>query len=366
MHTGRSNPRQLWIADHTAEALKQLFSDMRQAHKEKFGTADDLVIGLQLTHSGRFSHPNEAHKLESATAYAHPLLDRKFGNSPANVLSDAQVRDIVRHFIHAAKIARDIGCDFVDVKHAHGYLAHEFLSAVDRPGPYGGSFENRTRFFREIVEGIRKECPDLPIAVRLSIFDIFPFMKGTDQIGYPMEWQGAYPYAFGGCGDGLNMDPDLEEPVRFVKLMQSFGIDLICASVGSPYYNVHLQRPAYFAVSDGYLPPENPLYNVSRHLLAVKRLRELCPGIKVVGSGYTCLQDYLPHAAEYAVKHGETDFVGIGRMVLSYPDICADVQAGHPLKRQCICRTLGECTNAPRAGKISGCYPLDEFYKRLK
>lgn len=365
MHTGRSNPHQLMAAPHTEDALRKLCAEMRQVHKERFGTADDLVIGLQLTHSGRYSHPNQADKLESVTAYAHPLLDKKFHCTQENVIRDEDIPDLVRHFVQAAKTARNAGFDFVDIKHAHGYLAHEFLSAVDRKGPYGGSFENRTRLFREIVEGIHKECPGFPLAMRLSIFDILPFVKGEDGAGHPMPWQGPYPYAFGGAGDGMNMDPDLAEPVRFVKLAQSCGIDLICASIGSPYYNVHMQRPAYYAVSDGYPPPENPLYNVSRHLKAVRRLRKLCPGIKVVGSGYTCLQEFLPAAAEYAVKNDQTDFAGIGRMVLSYPDICADVQAGRPLRRQCICRTFGECTNAPRAGMISGCYPLDEFYKKL-
>ena len=159
------------------------------------------------------------------------------------------------------------------------------------------------------------------------------------------------------------VDENLTETVQFVKLLQSYGVDLICATIGSPYYNVHMQRPAYFPVCDGYLPPEHPLYNVSRHLKAVKRIRELCPGIKVVGSGYTCLQEYLPHAAEYAVEHDETDFVGIGRMVLSYPEICTDSLNGIALDRKRICRTLGDCTNGPRNGFVSGCYPLDEFYR---
>ena len=365
MHSGRSNPQQLLVAPHTAGALKSINAEMRAAHKEKFGRDDDLMIGLQLTHSGRFSHPNVADKLESVTAYAHPLLDIKFHNSQANVVSDEEIPKIIEKFAEAALIAQDAGFDFVDVKQAHGYLGHEFLTAFDRPGKYGGSFENRTRFFRETVEAIRKKAPDLPIAARFSIFDIMPFMKGEDGVGHPMEWKGPYKYAFGGDGTGMNMDPELTEPVRFVKLMQEYGVELICATIGSPYYNVHMQRPAYYPVSDGYLMPEHPLYNVSRHLNAVKELRKRCPGIKVVGSGYTCLQEYLPNAAEYAVSHDETDFVGIGRMVLSYPDICSDVLAGLPLQKKRICRTFGDCTSAPRNGMISGCYPLDEFYKLL-
>jgi len=366
MHSGRSNPNQLMLDDATAPALRDILRDMRTAHREVFGQDDDLAIGLQLTHSGRFAHPNDSHRLESVTAYSNPLLDKKFGCTPANVVKDEELPDIIAHYIHAAELAQQCGFDFVDVKCAHGYLCHEFLSAYDRPGPYGGSFENRTRFFREIADGIRKACPNLPISARISIFDIMPFVKGEDGYGKPMEWNGPYPYAFGGDGTGMGMDPDLKETVRFVQLLrEEYGCDLVCATIGSPYYCVHMQRPAYYPVADGYLPPENPIYNVSRHLTAVRRLRELCPGLRVVASGLSCLQEYMPNAAEYAIAHNEADFAGMGRMVLSYPEMCADTLAGRPLQRRCICRTFGDCTNAPRFGLVSGCYPLDHFYKQL-
>lgn len=363
MHSGRSNPYQLLIDEQTKAPLKELCSEMRAVHRNKFGTDDDLLIGLQLTHSGRYAHPNSAAVLESQNAYDHPLLDIKFGKG--HVVTDEEVRDIIQHFVHAAKLAHEAGFDFVDIKQAHGYLGHEFLTAFDRPGSYGGSFENRTRFFREICEGIRRECPDLILSSRLSIFDIFPFVKGDDGTGVPMAWDTTkpYPYAFGGDGKGMEMDPDLKEPVALVKMMQELGIDFICATIGSPYYNVHMQRPAYFPVCDGYLPPENPLYNVSRHLLAVKRLKELYPGMKVIAAGLTCLQDYTANAAGAIVANGEADFAGIGRMAISYPNFCADSLAGKKLERSKICRTFGDCTNAPRNGMVSGCYPLDDHYK---
>jgi hypothetical protein len=50
-------------------------------------------------------------------------------------------------------------------------------------------------------------------------------------------------------------------------------------------------------------------------------------------------------------------------MVLAYPDLPADVLAGRPLQRKRICRTFSDCTTAPRNGMVSGCYPLDPFYK---
>ena len=63
------------------------------------------------------------------------------------------------------------------------------------------------------------------------------------------------------------------------------------------------------------------------------------------------------------VREGLVDSVGLGRMVLSYPDLPADVLAGKILTRKKVCRTFSDCTTAPRNGIVSGCYPLDPYYK---
>jgi hypothetical protein len=68
--------------------------------------------------------------------------------------------------------------------------------------------------------------------------------------------------------------------------------------------------------------------------------------------------------AQNVVRTGKADFVGIGRMMLSYPDLVADVLSGEPLQRKRLCRTFSDCTTAPRKGMVSGCYPLDDFYKQ--
>jgi 2,4-dienoyl-CoA reductase-like NADH-dependent reductase (Old Yellow Enzyme family) len=363
MPEGRSNTRQMMMNESTVGAIGRLRQKMVDRHAAKFGTADDLYVGLQLTHSGRYSHPYDDQVLESCTAYSHPLLDKKFGNDQRNVVTDEALDNIIDHFITAAKLSYQAGFDFVDIKHAHGYLGHELLSAVDRPGKYGGSFANRSRFFRKIVTGIKREVPGLDIAVRLSLFDFFPFEKGEQDIGQPMAFDGIYPYAFGGDGTGLGYD--LNETVQFIELARSLGIELICTTVGSPYYNPHIQRPAYYPVSDGYLPPEDPLLGVARQIKCVEEVKRCFPDLAFIGSGYTYLQEWLPNVAQYAVANGMTDFVGIGRMVLSYPELCVDSLMGKPLDRRHLCRTFGDCTTAPRNGLISGCYPLDEHYKQL-
>lgn len=361
MREGKANTRQMQINEESAPAIGQLREKTLEAHRNQFGSGDDPLIGLQLTHSGRFCKPNDDKKLESKTAYSHPLLDKKFHCGPNNVLTDGEVENIIEHFIRAAKLANNEGFDFVDIKSAHGYLGHEFLSAHTRTGQYGGSFENRTRFFRSIVEGIKAEVPGLDIAVRLSLSDMFPFEKGKDEIGCPMEFNGLYPFAFGGDGTGLGFD--LSEPLAFLALAQKLGIRMICSTIGSPYYNPHIQRPAAFAVADGYLPPEDPLIGVARQIRIVQKTKKLMPNLLFIGSGYTYLQEWLPQVGEWVLDQEAADMIGIGRMVLSYPNICSDYLEGKPLQKSKICRTFGDCTNAPRNGMISGCFPLDEYYK---
>jgi NADPH2 dehydrogenase len=359
---GRANPQQLMILDSTVEDIAGLRQILTTAHRERFGTIDDLFVGLQLTHSGRFARPNDKKRLEPQTLYRHPLLDRKFHVADDHVLmTDDEISALIADFVHAAGLAQQAGFDFVDVKHCHGYLGHEFLSAVDREGRYGGSFENRTRFLREIVAGIREKVPGLHIGVRLSAFDWLPFRPGAEGTGVPEAWQGEYRYAFGGDASGTGID--LTETHQFLSLLESLGIELVCLSAGSPYYNPHIQRPALFPPSDGYQPPEDPLVGVARQIKAVAELKASHPHLVFVGSGYSYLQDWLPQVAQNLVRTNQVDVIGLGRMILSYPDLAADVIEGHPLQRKRICRTFSDCTTAPRNGMVSGCYPLDEFYK---
>ncbi len=134
-------------------------------------------------------------------------------------------------------------------------------------------------------------------------------------------------------------------------------------TAGSPYYNPHIQRPAYFPPSDGYLPPEDPLVGVVRMVDATRELQRRHPGIAVVTGGMSYLQDWIAHVGQHLVADGSATSIGLGRMALSYPDLPADVLAGNALDRHRVCRTLSDCTTAPRNGLISGCFPLDDFYK---
>ena len=358
---GRANPNQLMMNESTLSDIAGLRTTLIDAHQERFGNTDDLSVGLQLTHSGRFARPNDKATIEPRTAYAHPILDKKFNVAEGAVLSDDELKQLIDDFIAAAVLAEKAGFTWVDVKHCHGYLGHELLSGFDRTGDFGGSFENRTRFLKDIVAGIRSKTK-LEIGVRLSIFDFSPFGPGEDKLGYALSESTEYRCAFG--GDGTSEGMDLAEPIQFLELMKSLDIEILCSTAGSPYYNPHIQRPAIFPPSDGYMPPEDPLVGVARQIAATGKLKQAVPDIVVIGSGYSYLQEWLPNVGQAAIEAGLVDSIGLGRMVLSYPDLPADVFAGQVLTRKKICRTFSDCTTAPRNGIISGCYPLDAFYKK--
>jgi 2,4-dienoyl-CoA reductase-like NADH-dependent reductase (Old Yellow Enzyme family) len=359
-HDGRANPNQLRIGDDTVDDLAALRRALVDRHGERFERVDDLLVGLQLTHSGRWSRPDGAPR--PRVAYRHPVLDRRVGVTDDDVLSDADLDALVDDFVHAAALAHQAGFAFVDVKHCHGYLGHELLSARGRDGRFGGELDGRTHFLEAIVAGIRDQVPGLAVGVRVSVFDVVPYAPDDDGLGRPDPAAAAsYPYAFGGDGSGHGLD--LRETKAFLDRCADLGIGLVCTTAGSPYYNPHVQRPAYFPPSDGYTPPEDPLVGVARQLAATAELKAHRPDLTVVGSAYSYLQEWLPHVAQAVVRTGGADVVGLGRMALSYPTLPADVLAGDPLDRRHLCRTFSDCTTAPRNGVVSGCYPLDEHYK---
>ncbi len=371
-HEGRANPNQLVIGPHTERGLAHLREALIEEHRAVAGSDDGLLIGLQLTHSGRYSRPDAGHGAAPRILYRHPILDHRLG-LPVEfpVLTDAEIGAIIEDFHRAAQIAARLGFDFVDVKHCHGYLGHEFLSAHTREGQYGGSFENRTRFLRETVEGIRAAAPSLKIGVRLSAFDMVPFRPAPADsplgagVGEPEPFDRLIPYRWGFGVDPANpVQVDLTEPARLLALLERMDIRLVNLTVGSPYYTPHLQRPAAYPPADGYRSPADPLVEVARQMNAVRLLKSRFPELIIVGTAYSYLQDYLPNVAQAAVRMGWVDSVGLGRMVLSYPEILWDAMQGRAIQRKRVCRTFSDCTTAPRNGLPSGCYPLDGHYKK--
>jgi 2,4-dienoyl-CoA reductase-like NADH-dependent reductase (Old Yellow Enzyme family) len=362
-HDGRANPHQLLLTPATQPSIASLREDLIAAHRERFGSnADgDLYVGLQLTHSGRHARPNVYDRPEPLAATRHPVLDQRFPRG-VRVLDDDELDRLADEFMAAARLARDAGFQFVDVKACHGYLGHELLGAHNRPGRYGGSLENRTRFMRTVIEGIKANVPGLGIVVRISAFDTVPYAKRSDGIGEPVRMDTRNGPGFCVIEDDDRVDDALGECREVLAMLERLGVRWVCISGGSPYYNPHAQRPAMFPPLDGYEPPEDPLRGVARQIEVTARLKQAFPRLAIVGSAYSYLQEWLPHVAQHNVRTGLVDLVGLGRIVLSYPELPADMLAGVPLKRNLFCRTFSDCTTGPRLGLVSGCYPLDKFY----
>lgn len=356
----RAHERQLIASDGTLGDLAALRESLLDGHRQRVGSAEGLVVGLQLTHSGRYAVGDGG---PPRRAFEHPQLDEPA--TPGPLWTDDQLRRLVDDYSAAAGLAARAGFDFVDLKACHGYLLHELLSAHTRPGPYGGELVNRARLLFEIIERLRAEHPELLIGVRLSAFDTAPVTRpglgAAERLPAP-----PVPYRHGFGVDAR--DPrgiDLSEALELARELATRGVTALNVSGGCPYTNPHVLRPAAFPPSDGYPPPEDPLVGVARHVQATRALTRAAPRLVIVGSGYSYLQQFVPHVAQAVLRDGWADGIGLGRMVLAYPELPADVLEGRPLDRKRLCRTLSDCTTAPRAGLLSGCFPLDDYYRRL-
>jgi len=366
---GRANPRQLWLHEGNAESFAQLVQVGRQAHREVFGSDDDLVLGLQLTHSGRYSYRRPLIACHDPLLDTRTLIDKASGktaDAAYSLLSDDYLHRLVDQYVAAARLAFRVGFQFVDLKQCHRYLLNELLSARTRPGPFGGDFENRTRLAREIILGIRAEIPELVIASRLNVFDGIPFQKrASDGIGKPGPWESPLLTAWGTSADDP-MLPDLTEPLEWIGTMARLGVALINVSMGNPYSSPHLLRPFEYPPPDGYLPPEHPLVGVDRHFQLAGRIQQSFPQLPIVGSGYSYLQEYLFNAGAANVRDGRITFVGVGRAALPQPDFARQLLEQGKLDRKRVCRTFSYCTALMRSkhndlGQFAtGCPPFDK------
>lgn len=367
---GRMNPRQLWIHDGSASALEKMLRDCRQSHRDACGADTDLLLGLQLTHSGRYS-------CRKPLVAAHdPILDpltldkstglRVTADYPR--LTDDDLKRIEDQFVDAARLAAKIGCDFIDLKQCHRYLLSELLAAKNRPGEYGGSLENRTRLIRNVIGRIRQELPQLVLASRFNAYDGIPYRgegTGEDFIGVPCPHEFPLQTAFG-VNPLDHEQEDLTEPVQAAQLLRDAGVDLLNVTMGNPYANPHIVRPAEFPPVDGYHCPEHPLRGVARHVRIASQIQAAVPEIPVVGSGYSWLQDYCLQVGAANVEQQRIAFVGIGRGALSHPDFARVAQETGRLTRKQVCRTFSYCTGLmrnkqhPLGQYPTGCPPFDK------
>ena len=358
--SGRMNPRQIALNEQTRDAFARLVADCRAAHRAANGDDADLLVGIQLTHSGRYSYQ------KPLVAVRDPLLYGRYKvTADTPLATDDELARLVDEYVAAAKLAAAVGFDFVDIKQCHRYLLSELLSARTRPGKYGGSFENRTRLAREIFQAVRAAVPGVILATRMNGYDGVPFHKAATGDGEPDSFTPPVENAWGfDPADPLTPDP--AEPIRWVQEMRTLGVELVNIALGNPYAQPHFGRPFEYPPPDGYESPEHPLVGVDRHFRIAGAIQAANPGLAVVGTGYSYLQEFLPHAGAANVRDGRISLVGVGRASLSQPDWVRQLKEHGRLDRKRVCRTFSYCTAIMRAkdhplGQFpTGCPPFDK------
>ena len=359
---GRANTRQLCIHPGTVSDLARLLDHTRELHREIYGTTDDLLDVLQLTHSGRHSVPRKI------VPSHNPYVDAKTG-VPAHypLISDDELERLEDGYVTAARLAHSAGFRAIDIKATHGYLVVELLGARLRPGRYGGPLENRLRFLRNVLGKIRAALGDrLLLCVRLGCYDGVPYYGDpVTNVGAPCRHEVPYPFGFG-------VDPcdplqeDLTEVKQVIGHLQSWGVALLNVSTGSPYFNPHVGRPFEKPDEGNYEPPEHPLWGVDRHFRIAGELQQAFPELPMVGTGYSWLQKYSIQAGAANIADAKIRFFALGRGSLAHPNFPREALERGELDERQVCKTLTFCTflmrqkNHPLGQFPCGCPPFDK------
>lgn len=333
---GRANPRQLWLTKQNVDAFRAMAEEIKELSLRENGFEPLLI--LQLTHSGRYSKPNG--KPEPLIACPNPLFEGEHPIGRDAVLTDSRLKALEECYGASARLAEQAGFDGVDIKACHRYLISELLSAYNRPGEYGGSFENRTRLYRNAIASAKASTSGkMLVTSRLNLYDGFP-----------------YPYGFGVSGDG-GIVPDLTEPVRLVQtLHREYGMELINFTIGNPYVNPHVNRP-YDA--GPYLPDEHPLEGVARMFGCISEVSRACPKLAVISSGHSYLRQFSVQLAAGAVETGISAIAGFGRESFAYPDFPRTLWETGGIDPGKCCIACGKCSELMRAGSMAGCVIRD-------
>jgi len=329
---GRSSAHQLMLTKENLDTYKRLTEAVKEAGKKANGFAPYLI--MQANHSGRYSNPQG--KPAPMIAYRHLICEKLRPADDSCIVSDDYLKGLEEKFGEAAMLAKEAGFDAVDIKSCHGYLVTELCSAYERPGPYGGCFENRTRLLRNGIAAAKiHETADFLVTARIGIYD-----------GY------AHPYGFG-VRQGGSEAPDMDEPIRLVRqLHEAYGLPIVNLTMGNPYVSTHVTRP----YNQGkYVPDEHPLVGVARIIDCIGQVKKAVPGMFISASGPSYLRQYADLYAAGAIEAGLCDNMLFGRMSFANPAFARQIIGTGRMDEKKTCVACGKCGDLIRAGKPTGC-----------
>ncbi|MEA4970747.1 MAG: NADH:flavin oxidoreductase [Candidatus Pelethousia sp.] len=340
---GRCNPLQMIIKKETVPEIRRLVQESDAAAIAKYGRKPYNV--LQLTHSGRRSTDANWRSTPLAVV-ANPYIDHHNSidgqSGKITFATDEKIEEIIEGFIRGAELAVECGFDSVDVKVCHEYILRELLAAYNRPGKYGGSFENRTRAVFDIIHGIKARCGDkIDICVRLNAYDCIPWPHG-----WGMKQV-----------DGV-MEPDPAEVIQLCNMLVAEGVDMI---------NLSTMLPRYQPTGRGYLAEleEDAVIEPYKGEFALldmtRRIKEAVPGGTFVCTGLSWFENFGANVAAGGIKEGWFDLAGFGRQAFAYPDFAEDIMKNGGMVRSKCCICCDKCYDLIQKGHVqSGCVVRDQ------
>ena len=328
---GRANPRQLMLTKDNLDSFKKLVDDVREKALKDTGFVPQMI--LQLTHSGRQS-------VDPLTMYKNEVYEATGKTGP--IATDDYLDRLPEFYTVSTRLAEEAGFDGIDVKACHGYLLMEAMSAFEREGKYGGSFENRTRLYRNCFNAAKEaKKADTLLTARLGLCDMVakPNGFGTDE----------------------NNNPELSEPIALVGMLKEEGLDLLNITIGNPYYNPHVNRP--FKVG-AYTPPESAEVGLERFKYVTGTIKNAHKDLPIVASGLSYYRENMIDQGSEMIESGICDFAGFGRIILAYPEFYRDYKNGGIQKKK-LCALCSKCTELMRGKCVSGCALHDEVYREI-
>ncbi|MBP5232809.1 MAG: flavin oxidoreductase/NADH oxidase [Planctomycetes bacterium] len=323
---GRSNPRQLRITDANLGEFRRLVDETREAAWR--ANHHEIVTVVQITHSGRWSKPHGTP--EPKLIHHNPELDAACGADAATPLVTDDYLDALQDkFVAAAKTAAAAGFDGVEMKAVHGYFTGEMLCAHTRPGKYGGDYENRTRFIREVTARAASELGrEHFVTARLT-----------------MHEPSAYPYGWGVRPVAGSKEIDLTEPKRLAReLCELVDMPVFNFSIGYPRFAPYMNRPHDNPLLGAPKPPEHPLEGVARFQNVARETQAAIGKVPLATAALSWLRHLMPYVAAGMVRDGWCQLIGQGRNAFAYPQAVNDLLQNGALDPNKCCVTCSMCS----------------------
>lgn len=285
-HSGKCHPEMTAIDDDAL--IPALAGMVKAAHT---GSAK---ITAQINHGGM-----QCSRETVAQTIAPSAINADFLQRPARVMTEDEIAQMIQAYAQAARRAHAAGFDAVQLHSAHGYLINQFLSPFvnRRTDAWGGSFEKRLRFLREVVHAVRAEVgADYPLFIKLGMKD----------------------------ADALEGGLTPEDGARIVAELAPMGLDAVEISGG-------IGGGESLNSSSGIRTPEDEAY--FRPLAQRAREQTDLPILLVGGMRSRAVM-------EEVLAAGDADFISMSRPLICEPDLPRRLRAG---QERAACISGNQC-----------------------